>query len=63
MEIGRACDILSEMAKERNIGVLEVLQEWDKFANDEGEASHFWPDQNTACRVFMRMGRKFFEPV
>jgi hypothetical protein len=55
----RALDIVQQMASDRNTGVLEVLKEYDKYSVD-GEAPHFWPDENTACRVAMEGFRKLF---
>jgi hypothetical protein len=62
MDISRACNIVQEMAKHRGTGILEILQEYDKYQVD-GKCDHFWPDENTACRVFMNDARKMFTPV
>jgi hypothetical protein len=48
----RAESIVEGMAKLRGVSMLEVLKEWRKYQVD-GEASHFWPDENTACRTLL----------
>jgi hypothetical protein len=43
------------MAKERNRSSDEVLNEFLRYQK-EGECQHFWPDENTACRMLLRIG-------
>lgn len=48
----RAIQILSKMARERYSSTEKVLQEYVKYENN-GECQHFWPDENTACRLVL----------
>lgn len=50
MEQSRIDQILNKMAKERYSTVEKVLEEYKKHQVN-GECSHFWPDENTACRL------------
>lgn len=50
----RAEEIVQSMAKKRGRTVLEVLVEWRKYQKN-GECDHFWPDENTACRVVLKL--------
>jgi hypothetical protein len=52
MEIERATHIVNKMANERYKPVGDVLAEFLKYQKD-GECTHFWPDENTACRVLI----------
>jgi hypothetical protein len=52
MEIERATHIVNKMATERYKPVGDVLAEFLKYQKD-GECTHFWPDENTACRVLI----------
>jgi len=53
MEIDRATRIVNKMAKERYNTAGDVLVEFLKYQKN-GECSHFWPDENTACQVLIR---------
>ena len=52
MELDRATHIVNKMAKERYKPVGEVLAEFLKYQKN-GECTHFWPDENTACQVLI----------
>lgn len=52
MELDRATHIVNKMAKERYASIGSVLAEYIKYAKN-GECSHFWPDENTACKLFI----------
>ena len=52
MELDRATHIVNKMAKERYKPVGEVLAEFLKYQKN-GECTHFWPDENTACMVLI----------
>jgi len=41
------------MAKERYSTIGKVLEEFAKY-QDSGECQHFWPDENTACKIMMK---------
>lgn len=53
MEIDRATRIVNKMAKERYNTAGDVLVEFLKYQKN-GECTHFWPDENTACQVLIR---------
>lgn len=53
MELDRATHILNKMAKERYVSIGSVLAEYIRYAKD-GECTHFWPDENTACKLMIR---------
>lgn len=48
----RAIQILSKMARERYSSTEKVLQEFAKYEKN-GECQHFWPDENTACKLVL----------
>ena len=52
MELARATHIVSKMAKERFNTAGDVLAEFLKYQKN-GECTHFWPDENTACRMLI----------
>lgn len=52
MDLHRAIQILSKMARERYSSTEKVLQEYVKYENN-GECQHFWPDENTACKLVL----------
>lgn len=52
MELDRATHIVNKMAKERYASHGSVLAEFLKYQKN-GECSHFWPDENTACQVLI----------
>ena len=54
-DINEANRIVGQMAKERNRSSDEVLAEFMRYQKD-GECQHFWPDENTACRMLLRIG-------
>ncbi len=52
MELDRAESIVNKMVKERYSTVDKILAEFIKWQKN-GECQHFWPDENTACRVLI----------
>ena len=54
-DINEANRIVGNMAKERNRSSDEVLNEFLRYQKD-GECQHFWPDENTACKMLLRIG-------
>lgn len=54
-DINEANRIVGKMAKERYRSSDEVLNEFMRYQKD-GECQHFWPDENTACRMLLRIG-------
>ena len=54
-DINEANRIVGKMAKERNRSSDEVLNEFLRYQKD-GECQHFWPDENTACKMLLRIG-------
>ncbi len=54
-DINEANRIVGKMAKERYRSSDEVLAEFMRYQK-EGECQHFWPDENTACRMLLRIG-------
>ena len=48
----RALEIVNKMAKERHGTFGGVLAEYIRYAKN-GECTHFWPDENTACRMLI----------
>ncbi len=54
-DINEANRIVGNMAKERNRSSDEVLNEFMRYQKD-GECQHFWPDENTACKMLLRIG-------
>lgn len=55
METTYASQILGDMARERNITVHEIIQEYLEHQVN-GKVKHFWPDENEACRFFLENG-------
>lgn len=51
-DIDHALRIVNKMAKERYKPVGDVLTEFLKYQVD-GECTHFWPDENTACMMLL----------
>ena len=51
-DINEANRIVGKMAKERYKPIGDVLAEFIKHQK-EGECTHFWPDENTACRMLI----------
>jgi hypothetical protein len=52
MDLTRAQEILAKMAKDRCTTVSKVLAEFLKWEKN-GECQHFWPDENTACKLML----------
>lgn len=52
MESDYANSILQKMARERSVTIYQVIQEYLEYQVN-GQAKHFWPDENEACRFFM----------
>jgi hypothetical protein len=52
MDIARATNIVNKMAKERYATPGVVLEEFIKYQKN-GECTHFWPDENTACMMLL----------
>lgn len=52
MELDRATHIVNKMAKERYNTAGDVLVEFLKYQKN-GECTHFWPDENTACQMLI----------
>lgn len=50
--IEHATQIVTKMAKERYCDIDKVLSEFKKYQKD-GECKHFWPDENTACKMLI----------
>ena len=55
METVYANQILQQMARERNVTVDEVIQEYHEHQVN-GKVQHFWPDENEACRFHLENG-------
>lgn len=55
METPYATQILSDMARERNTTVNQVIQEYLEYQVN-GKVKHFWPDENEACRFLLENG-------
>jgi len=51
-DIDHALRIVQKMAKERCKTTGDVLNEFLKYQKD-GECTHFWPDENTACLMLI----------
>lgn len=51
-DIDHATRIVNKMVKERYSTVDKVLAEFVKYQKN-GECSHFWPDENTACKMLL----------
>jgi hypothetical protein len=51
-DINRATEIVNKMAKERCGTFGGVLAEYIRYAKN-GECTHFWPDENTACQMLI----------
>ena len=47
-----AVSIVDAMAQERGTSQERVLNEFVRYQK-AGECQHFWPDQNTACRMLL----------
>jgi len=52
METSYANHILQYMARERNVTIAEVLEEFKKYQVN-GRVQHFWPDENEACATLL----------
>ena len=52
-DIDHALRIVQKMAKERCKTIGDVLNEFLKYQKD-GECTHFWPDENTACLMLLK---------
>lgn len=52
MELDRATHIVNKMAKERYATPGSVLAEFIRYAKN-GECTHMWPDENTACMMLI----------
>jgi hypothetical protein len=51
-DIDHALRIVNKMAKERYGTFGGVLAEYIRYAKN-GECTHLWPDENTACRMLI----------
>jgi hypothetical protein len=51
-DINEANRIVNKMAKERYNSLGDVLIEFLKYQKN-GECTHFWPDENTACQMLI----------
>jgi hypothetical protein len=54
MDLNRAQEILAKMAKSKynSTNIDKVLEEFLKYEKN-GECQHFWPDENTACKLML----------
>ena len=52
LDLTRALEIVNKMARERYSTVDKVLAEYTKY-QVEDECQHFWPDENTACKMLL----------
>jgi|FreactcultureFD7_1027221.scaffolds.fasta_scaffold07820_6 DNA-dependent RNA polymerase auxiliary subunit epsilon len=57
MDIERAYDIMRKMIKDRYLAynqtnIEKILDEFVKYEKN-GECSHLWPDENTACAILV----------
>ena len=50
MDLDRAKQIIIDMAKVRAVSPQDVVNEYKKYQVG-GTVTHFWPEQNEACRV------------
>ena len=53
-DINEANRIVGKMAKERYRSSDDVLAEFMRYQK-EGQCQHFWPDENTACRMLLQL--------
>ena len=51
-DIDHALRIVNKMATERYNTAGDVLVEFIRYARN-GECTHFWPDENTACMMLL----------
>ena len=51
-DINEANRIVGKMAKERYCSIDAILAEFMRYQKD-GECKHFWPDENTSCRMLI----------
>lgn len=55
MTIEHATQIVTKMAKENYCSIDKVLAAYKKYQVN-GECKHFWPDENTACKMLIEEG-------
>lgn len=55
MTLEKAQTVVNQMAKQRFITVEDVIDEYSRYQKD-GEVRHFWPIENTACRLITLAG-------
>ena len=55
MTLEKAQTVVNQMAKKRFITVEDVIDEYSRYQKD-GEVRHFWPIENTACRLITLAG-------
>lgn len=55
MTLEKAQKVITKMAKDRYTTIDRVIDEYNRHQRD-GECQHFWPDENTACRLIALAG-------
>lgn len=55
MTLEKAQTVVNKMAKDRYTTVEKVIDEYNRHQKN-GEAQHFWPIENTACRLIILQG-------
>ena len=55
MTLEKAQKVITKMAKDRYTTIDRVIDEYNRHQRD-GECQHFWPDENTACRLIILAG-------
>jgi hypothetical protein len=54
MDMTRAQQVLDKMCRDRYTTQDKVLAEYAKYQKN-GECTHFWPDENTACKMMEKI--------
>jgi hypothetical protein len=64
MNISQACQILSNIQQRDNIGLLELVVEYQNSLNEENNYNdNYGIVENQAFRVFINQAQQFFAPA
>ena len=63
MIIGEACNILSEVQRRENVGLLELVGAYRNNCDDNNFNANYGLVENQAFRLFINQAQLFFAPA
>lgn len=63
MNIAEACAVVSQIAQNENVQVLELLVEYRNDCDEYGLNPYYTLEENRAFKVFINQAQQFFAPA